>query len=103
VYSQKGPATLIRIIGQAPLHATVFEMERQCCNACGEVFTAHPPQSAGPEKFDVTAVAMIALLKYGAGMPFHRMERLGGQLGMPLAAATQRPPHCRRFDPLKIT
>jgi transposase len=89
VYRQKEPATLIRIIGQAPLNATVFEMERLRCNACGEVFTASPPQSAGLEKFDVTAVAMIALLKYGSGMPFHRMERLEAQMGMPLAAATQ--------------
>jgi transposase len=89
VYRQKQPATLVRIIGQAPLKATVFEMERLRCNACGEVFTASPPQSAGPEKFDATAVAMVALLKYGAGMPFNRMERLEGQLGMPLAAATQ--------------
>jgi hypothetical protein len=32
---------------------------------------------------------MIALLKYGTGMPFNRMERLEGQLGMPLPAATQ--------------
>jgi len=89
IYRQKEPATLVRIVGRAPLHATVFEMERLRCNVCGEVFTATPPQSAGPEKFDVTAVAMIALLKYGAGMPFHRMERLEGQLGMPLPAATQ--------------
>jgi len=89
VYRQKEPATLIRIIGQAPLKATVFEMERLRCNGCGEVFTAGEPPSAGPEKFDPTAVAMIALLKYGTGMPFNRMERLEGQLGMPLPAATQ--------------
>jgi hypothetical protein len=89
VYRQKKPARLIRIVGQAPLEATVFEMERLRCNACGEVFTAKEPQSVGQEKFDPTAVAMIALLKYGTGMPFHRMERLEEQLGMPLPAATQ--------------
>ena len=89
VYRQKEPATLIRIVGQAPLKATVFEMGRLRCNACGEVFTAGPPQSAGGEKFDPTAVAMIALLKYGTGMPFNRMERLEGQLGIPLPATTQ--------------
>jgi transposase len=89
VYVQKEPAKLIRIIGRAPLNATVFEMERLRCNACGEVFTARPPQSACAEKFDATAVAMIALVKYGAGMPFHRLERLEQQLGMPLPAATQ--------------
>src|SRR5579862_4221165 len=32
---------------------------------------------------------MIALLKYGTGMPFKRLERLQAQLGMPLPAATQ--------------
>src|SRR5215469_6825189 len=89
VYCQKEPAPLIRIIGQAPLKATVFERERLRCNACGEVFTASLPPAAGEEKFDATAVAMIALLKYGTGMPFHRMERLEAQLGMPLPAATQ--------------
>ena len=89
IYRQKEPATLIRIVGRPPLEATVFEMERLRCNGCGEVFTASEPQSAGSEKFDTTAVVMIALLKYGTGMPFNRMERLEGQLGIPLPATTQ--------------
>ena len=32
---------------------------------------------------------MIALLKYGNGMPFHREETLQGNLGIPLPASTQ--------------
>ena len=59
------------------------------CNGCGEVFTANEPQSAGPEKFDATAVAMTALVKYGTGMPFHRLEQLEKQLGIPFPASTQ--------------
>jgi transposase len=89
VYRQKEPATLIRIVGQAPLKATIFEMERLRCNACGQIFTAAGPDTAGPDKYDATAVAMIALLKYGTGMPFKRLERLEGQLAIPLPAATQ--------------
>jgi transposase len=89
VYRQKEPATLVRFVGQAPLEATVFEMERLRCNACGEVFTADPPETAGPDKYDETAVAMIALLKYGTGVPFHRLENLEQQLGMPLPSTTQ--------------
>src|SRR6185369_1012647 len=89
VYRQKVPKTLIRIVGQPPLKATVFEMERLRCNACCQVFTAEEPVGVGTGKYDMTAVAMIALLKYGTGMPFNRMERLEEQLGMPLAAATQ--------------
>jgi len=89
VYRQKEPKTLIRIVGQAPVKATVFEMERLRCNACCQVFTAAEPANAGAGKYDTTAVAMIALLKYGMGMPFNRMERLETQLGIPLPAATQ--------------
>jgi transposase len=89
VYRQKEPKTLIRIVGQAPLKATVFEMERLRCNACCQMFTAEEPPNVGADKYDTTAVAMIALLKYGTGVPFNRMERLEGQMGLPLPAATQ--------------
>ena len=89
VYHQKEPATLVRFVGHAPLEATVFEMERLRCNACGEVFTADEPKTAGADKYDETAVAMVALLKYGTGVPFKRLESLQQHLGMPLPATTQ--------------
>jgi transposase len=89
VYRQKEPATLVRFVGQAPLEATVFELERLRCNACQQVFTAAEPETAGADKYDETAVAMIALLKYGSGVPFNRLERLQEHLGMPLPATTQ--------------
>lgn len=43
----------------------------------------------GPDKYDETAAAMIAQLKYGSGIPFYRLERLENQLGVPLPATTQ--------------
>ena len=89
VYCQREPKTLVRIVGRPPLQAKVFEMERLRCNGCGEVFTANEPQAAGLEKFDATSMAMTALVKYGAGMPFHRLEHLEKQLGIPLPASTQ--------------
>src|SRR6202051_1608609 len=89
VYRQKEPATLVRFVGHAPLEATVFEMERLRCNACQQMFTAEEPEMSGPDKYDETAVAMIALLKYGTGVPFKRLERLQEHLGMPLPATTQ--------------
>src|SRR5580658_4452177 len=89
VYRQKEPATLIRFVGHAPLEATAFEMERLRCNACGQVFAADEPEAVGAEKYEETAVAMIAVLKYGTGVPFQRLERLQEHLGMPLPATTQ--------------
>ena len=89
VYPQKEPKTLVRIVGQAPLAATVYELDRLRCNLCGEVFTAPEPEGIGPEKYDETTAAMIALLKYGSGMPFYRLEKLEHLLGIPLPASTQ--------------
>lgn len=89
VYRQKEPKVLVRIVGQAPLAATVYSLERLRCNGCGQVFTAQEPEGVGPEKYDETAGAMIATLKYGSGTPFYRLEQLEQQLGMPLPAATQ--------------
>ena len=89
VYGQKEPKVLVRIVGQAPLAATVYSLERLRCGACGQVFTAQAPEGVGPEKYDETAAAMIAQLKYGSGIPFYRLEQLEGQLGIPLPPATQ--------------
>jgi len=89
VYPLNEPRILIRIIGQAPVEATVYELEALRCNLCGEVFTAPPPAGVGTEKYDASAVGMIGLLKYGSGVPFYRMQRLESHLGIPLAAATQ--------------
>jgi transposase len=89
VYTQRRPKTLVRVVGQTPVEATVYELERLRCNACGQVFTAEEPEGIGAGKYDATAVAMIAQLKYGTGVPFTRLERLQRQLGIPLPATTQ--------------
>lgn len=75
VSTQKEPKALVRIVGQAPLAATVYELERLRCNACGQMFTAEEPEGIGPEKYDETASAMIAQLKYGSGVPFRPAGR----------------------------
>jgi len=89
LYTQLQPAVLVRIRGMAPLGATLYELERLRCSLCGEVFTATAPDGVGPEKYDPSAAAMIALLKYGCGLPFHRIEKLQRNLGIPMPAATQ--------------
>lgn len=89
IYRIKEPAVLVRITGQAPLEATVYELERWRCNLCGEVFTAEAPEGVGPARWDEAAVSMVGLLRYGTGTPFHRLERLQKSLGTPLPASTQ--------------
>jgi len=89
VYRQKEPKPLVRLVGQAPLAATVYELERFRCNACGQVFTAAEPDGVGPDQYDETTGAMIAQLKYGSGVPFYRLEKLQASLGIPLPTSTQ--------------
>lgn len=90
VYLQrKAPAVLVRITGVAPLRPTVYELERLRCHLCGTVFTATPPEGVGEKKYDEGAAAMIALMKYGCGMPFYRLQRLERCLAIPLPASTQ--------------
>jgi transposase len=89
IYPLAEPATLVRITGMAPLGATVYACERWRCNLCGEVFTAPAPDGVGAVKYDATATSMVGLLKYGCGLPFHRIETLQRAMRIPLPAATQ--------------
>lgn len=89
VYMLGKPKTLVRVTGRTPLHATVYEMERLRCNLCGKVFHANAPPGIGDKKYDATAAGMIALLKYGTGVPFNRLARLQKSLGILLPDATQ--------------
>lgn len=50
VYGQKESKVLVRVVGQAPLAATVYSLERLRCNGCGQVFTAPEPEGVGPRR-----------------------------------------------------
>lgn len=89
VYVCKQPKRLVRVTGASPLRASIYELEKLRCNLCGEIFTAKAPPDIGEQKYDATAAAMIALLKYGNGFPFYRLENLQDSIGIPLPASTQ--------------
>jgi hypothetical protein len=89
LYEMHAPAVLVRVTGRAPLGAKVYGCQRLRCNLCGEVFVAKAPAEAGEQKYDETVGAMIGVLKYGSGLPFHRIERLQAGLGIPMPAGTQ--------------
>lgn len=90
VYEERGsPGVLVRVTGRSPFGATIFECEKLRCNACGKIYSARPPAEVGRRKYDEGAAAMIALLKYGGGFPFHRLAKLQQAMGVPLPASTQ--------------
>lgn len=89
LYKMAEPAVMVRVFGGPPLHAHVCELERLRCNLCGAIFTAKGPAGLGTEKYDATAASMIGLLRYGTGVPFHRLAQLETDLGVPLPVSTQ--------------
>ncbi len=84
------PKVIVKVVGQSPLGATIFHLKQLRCRLCDAIFTAPMPagQSAAP-KYDHSCAAMLALLRYGAGMPFYRLEGLQASLNVPLPDATQ--------------
>ena len=85
----RDPAVEIRILGSPVLTAKQYQLERLRCSGCGAVLTAPLPPDAPREKYDARAKVLMALLKYGYGMPFYRLGQLQGHLGVPLPPATQ--------------
>ena len=97
------PALVIRLVGRAPVHGKRYERQRLRCNLCGDVFTAQAPEDVGPKKYDVTVASTIGVLKYGAGMPFYRLQNAQANAGIPLPAGTQWEIVCgavRDFEPV---
>lgn len=89
LYRLKDPKQLLWIFGQAALGAMIYLLERLRCHLCGTIYTATPPEGVGSNKYDVTAVSMMAILRYGSGLPLNRLARLQGDLGIPLPPSTQ--------------
>jgi transposase len=89
VRPQKKPAVAIAVTAQPPVGAVIHELEQLRCDTCGKVFTAPTPPEAGVEKYAPSVGVMVGLMRYGSGMPFHRLERLQKSLGVPLPASVQ--------------
>jgi transposase len=84
------PRAIVKVVGQPPLGATVYKLQRLRCRLCDAVFTAPLPAAvAALPKYDSSCAAMIALLRYGSGMPHFRLEGLQASLYVPLPDATQ--------------
>lgn len=84
------PKLLVKVIGQPPLGATVYKLERLRCRLCDAIFTAPLPAAvADLPKYDSSCASMIAMLRYGSGMPHYRLQGLQASLHVPLPDSTQ--------------
>lgn len=82
--------TIVKVTGQPPLVASVYRLERLRCRLCDAVYSANlPAQVAERPKYDAACASMLAVLRYGCGMPFFRLQGLQRSLHVPLPDATQ--------------
>lgn len=89
LFEMSEPSTIVRIFGQAALAAVQWDCQRLRCGGCGGVFTAKAPEEAQGPKYDDTAASMMALMRYGAGMPLNRLAHLQKNMKTPVPASTQ--------------
>lgn len=82
------PCKEVRLISHPPVTGTVYELERLRCASCSEVFRTPLPVEAGKEKYSEETGSMLALLKYGNGFAFNRLENFQNNFAIPLPAST---------------
>ena len=82
------PSIQIMIVGNPTLRAIAHEMEKSRCNTCGAIFEADFV-GKGKNKYDVTAVSIIAIMHYMASFPFYRLEKIQKQLKVPMPRSVQ--------------
>src|SRR5438128_918315 len=75
LYDPKEIQEFIRFISRPIIDGTLYQQPVLRCHGCGARFAAKLPEGVPAIKYDETADVMMALLKYGAGMPFYRLEK----------------------------
>jgi transposase len=103
LYDTGRPAVLLHLRAQPIIAGTRWEMQKLRCALCGKLFSATPPPEAGCQKYDPNVAPMLAVMRYGCGMPMHRIEQHQQDCGVPLPSGTQwelMQGHARELEPL---
>jgi hypothetical protein len=83
------PTREVELLAAPPVQAIVYERETLRCASRQTVFTAGLPAEAYGAKYRPSVDAVLAVMRYGLGMPHHRLEQWQSWAGVPLPASTQ--------------
>jgi hypothetical protein len=91
--------------GSPPLQLIIYLLEKLKCNTCDHIFVAGLPEGVQPKTLDdkhpedpkattrstnsASANGIVALLRYGYGLPHYRLAQLQSLIGIPLPSSTQ--------------
>ena len=86
-YEINEPGVSIRFIGQAPVRATIYELQKLSCQLCVKLFTAEPPAEAGvPLDHNAVERALKKAILHRKNAFFYKTDRgaLVGDIHMSL-------------------
>ena len=86
--SLSSPGIFIRIEGSNLFNVFRYETQKLRCALCGTLFTATLPDHI-KSKYDFSAKALIAVMKYEMGVPWYRLAKWQQQIGAPIPESTQ--------------
>ena len=89
VYRATRNNTFRHFIGCPPIQVTIYETEVLHSRLCDSTYAASLPPGVGPSHYDATAISVLALSRYGTGIPLYRQAGFLGALGVAIACSTQ--------------
>lgn len=85
LYDRKEPRMLLQFTGRPLIEATNYQREVLRCASCLGQTVAPLPEGVTEERFDPSADATMALMKYWGGLPWHRHAVLQQMCGVPVS------------------
>jgi hypothetical protein len=89
LYDTKAPSKAVELAASAPIQAAVYECQVLRCGSCQQTFTAPLPPQANGTKYHSSVDAVLAVMRYGLGMPHHRLAQWQSWAGVPFPASSQ--------------
>lgn len=89
LYASSRTSPFRYFVGRVPIQVTFYYRQQLKSSGCDNTYTAPLPEGVGPGHYDSTAISMLALMRYGLGLPMYRQGALLTYLGVPMAASTQ--------------
>ena len=83
------PKILVKVVGNPPLTASILKCGCLRCRLCEYTISAPLPVGMSTVKYEPSCATVLALLHYGGGMPYHRLDRLQSSMQMPMPKSTQ--------------
>jgi hypothetical protein len=83
------PKILVKVVGNPPLTASILRCACLRCRLCEYTVRAPLPLGMSTVKYEPSCATVLALLHYGSGMPYHRLDRLQSSMQMPMPKSTQ--------------